>query len=273
MSDNLKNKLHPMTKKGIINFINKNNINKKYEEKINNIKTLEDLKVFCEDIRNKEGKLAEYIDSKIESKLNVKKEVKEVKGRFYLEFDSSVIQFLQNTRKLEDIKADTKEEKEVLDLLTKNKVDKVLEKISNIRKENRGKINIHAYCIDGLVRLVDACIRNLNLINREFGKRGEFTEVLTVTESDKVLTKVSFDFYCMNIEEIELSKEQCDYIFKYLKGNNVKKNVIKASDIKTVKDFTDKIRDIFIDLIEGNKEAVVDFYSILKAFNLFIMLA
>ena len=58
MSDNLKNKLHPMTKKGIINFINKNNINKKYEEKINNIKTLEDLKVFCEAKKAKQQKYA-----------------------------------------------------------------------------------------------------------------------------------------------------------------------------------------------------------------------
>lgn len=57
----------------------------------------------------------------------------------------------------------------------------------------------------------------------------------------------------MNIDKTKLNNEQLDYIFKYLRNNNVKKNIFDARDIKTIKNFTDKIVSLFKYLIKGDK--------------------
>ncbi len=255
------NNIHPMTKKGIKNFIKKNNLNEAYIEKIDTLKTYDELNVFNEEIKNNEQELYKYILSKIEGKIT------NSNHSLYLQYDVDVLNNILNPE------SDNLKDKNMLKLIENKQFKDILKIIKEKRDSESQYLNIHAYCIDNLARLVNITLKNIQLINSETCKRQDFLEAISVTNSNTLLQVIAFEYFAMNIDKTKLNNEQLDYIFKYLRNNNVKKNIFDARDIKTIKNFTDKIVSLFKYLIKGDKKHLIDLYSITKVFELFITLA
>lgn len=237
----MKNKIHPMTKKGIKNFITKNNIDETYITKVDNLKTIEDLINFNESIKETQKDLFAYIQSKLKSKTRENPSE-------YLNYDIDML-------------------KKVLE---NGNEEEILEEIKRKRNEHSDKLDINAYCIDNLANLVSITLKNLNLINADTCKRQDFLDVLDITQSKWLLKPFTFKYFSMSVNSTELSKDNIDYIFKYLRNNNVKKGIFNARDIKTTKDFTDHLTNLFKYLYEGNTKAIIDIYSTIKVFELFL---
>lgn len=255
------NNIHPMTKKGIKNFIEKNNLNKDLIKKIDILKTYDELNDFNEKIKEVEIELYNYISSKIKGKTS------KIDHTTYLQYDVDVLNAILNptSNNLKDVV--------ILKLMQDKKIKDIFKIIKEKREIESKHLNIHAYCIDNLARLISISLKNLNLINSDTCKRQEFLDAISVTNSDTLLQPMVFEYFSMNIEKTKLNDEQLDYIFKYLRNNNVKKNIFDARDIKTIKNFTDKIVALFKYLIKGDAKHLLDIYSTKKVFELFISLA
>lgn len=255
--------VHPMTKKGIKNFIKKNNLDEIYINKIDSIKDINELYSFNESIKENQNDLYNYIYSKIKDKVPTNKTKN---PSDYLMFDIAVI------NKIIDKNSVTLNDKNLNSLIENGKNKEVFKIIKSLREERTNILNINAYCLDNLAKLASMVLKNINLLKSDTCKRSEFIEMLSLTNTIDILQPILFDYFAMNVDKTKLNDEQIDYIFKYIRNNNVKKNIFDAREIKTVKNFTDKIVSIFKELLKGDKNHLLDLYSISKVFELFLVL-
>ena len=262
-------KIHPMTKKSIKTFIEKNGLDKAYIDKIENLKTIQDFINFSESIKDESKDLADFIAKKFENKIK-----DTVKDPYYLEFDFAILGKITGVNNKELQLISDKKAKEIKDLLNKEVIDydRINLLVKELRNERKDKINIHEYCLDGLARIVKIILRNLNIMAVEYGKRNIFLEAIDVTESKTAIRPEALEYFNMGIEEIKLNDKQKDYIFQYSKKNNVKKSIFSAKKINTVKDFTNLLCTLTKNMLVGSKEDMLDYYSIKKVFELYEML-
>ena len=111
-------KIHPMTKKSIKTFIEKNGLDKAYIDKIENLKTIQDFINFSESIKDESKDLADFIAKKFENKIK-----DTVKEPYYLEFDFAILGKITGVNNKELQLISDKKAKEIKDLLNKEVID------------------------------------------------------------------------------------------------------------------------------------------------------